>query len=131
MDWLQADMAGGAILLMPTPFDPKRDRLTLVTEAMSYTLTAFQDDGVSVWDIASAVMPSRVVAQSVSAIFLNTQSFNPLQLLASVGRENSVQQWDPMFSTGVPSLILRTVQKLGVPRRFSLRSYWFKSSSPW
>ncbi|TIP93930.1 MAG: DNA helicase, partial [Mesorhizobium sp.] len=52
VDWLQADMAGGATLLMPTPFDPKRGRLTLVTEAMTYTLTAFQDDGVPVWDIA-------------------------------------------------------------------------------
>jgi len=52
VDWLQADMAGGATLLVPTSFDPKRDRLTLVTEAMAYTLTAFQDDGVPVWDIA-------------------------------------------------------------------------------
>lgn len=52
VDWLQADMAGGATLLVPKSFDPKRDRLTLVTEAMNYTLTAFQDDGASVWDIA-------------------------------------------------------------------------------
>jgi len=52
VEWLQADMAGGATLLVPTSFDPRRDRLTLVTEAMAYTLTAFQDDGAPVWDIA-------------------------------------------------------------------------------
>ncbi|KVU25144.1 DNA helicase [Burkholderia ubonensis] len=52
LDWIRADIDGGATLLVPRSFDPATDTIRLVTSTMVYRLGAFRDDGVAVWDIA-------------------------------------------------------------------------------
>jgi hypothetical protein len=41
LDFIRADLAGGASLLVPFGFKPRSGRLTLVTEAMAYSLAPF------------------------------------------------------------------------------------------
>jgi len=52
LDWVQADLDGGATLLVPRAFDPTKAHLRLVTENMVYRLRAFRDGGAVLWDIA-------------------------------------------------------------------------------
>lgn len=52
LDWVRADLDGGATLLVPRAFDPGRSRLQLVTETMVYQLGPTREDGAPVWDIA-------------------------------------------------------------------------------
>ncbi|MCV9916946.1 hypothetical protein OIV57_33065, partial [Burkholderia pseudomallei] len=52
LDWIRADLDGGATLLMPRSFDPATDTIRLVTSTMIYRLTAFRDEGAALWDIA-------------------------------------------------------------------------------
>jgi hypothetical protein len=52
LDWIRADLDSGAKLLVPRQFDPARDAVRIVTDAMMYRLRAFSDDGSAVWDIA-------------------------------------------------------------------------------
>lgn len=51
LDWIRADLDGGATLLVPRSFDPATDTIRLVTSTMVYRLGAFRDEGVAVWDI--------------------------------------------------------------------------------
>tara|TARA_R100000365_G_C2748676_1_gene81189 strand:+ start:1494 stop:3026 length:1533 start_codon:yes stop_codon:yes gene_type:complete len=51
LDWVQADIDGGATLLVPRQFDPASTWLKLVTDNMIYRLRAFRDEGAVVWDI--------------------------------------------------------------------------------
>ena len=55
LDWIRADLDTGAKLLVPQPFDPATGTLRLVTDAMTYRLKAFRDEGSAVWDIAFCV----------------------------------------------------------------------------
>jgi AAA domain len=53
LDWIQADLDSGATLFIPRPFDPAKDVLRIVTNAMMYRLRAFrEEDGSAVWTIA-------------------------------------------------------------------------------
>jgi len=52
LDWVRADLDGGATLLVPRSFDPATSSLKLVTATMVYRLSAFRDEGSAVWDIA-------------------------------------------------------------------------------
>lgn len=52
LDWVQADIDGGASLLVPRNFDPSKTWITLVTDSMVYKLRAFRDEGAVVWDVA-------------------------------------------------------------------------------
>lgn len=51
LDWVRADLDGGATLLVPRS-DGDRPRLKLVTENIIYHLRAFRDEGVALWDLA-------------------------------------------------------------------------------
>ncbi|MGO9430302.1 AAA domain-containing protein [Rhodoblastus sp.] len=52
LEWVRADLDGGATLLVPKTFDPATSWLRLVTDAMVYRLRAFRDEGAAVWDVA-------------------------------------------------------------------------------
>ena len=52
LEWVKADLDGGATLLISRSFDPARDRVNLVTSTMSYSLGPLRQDGTAVWDIA-------------------------------------------------------------------------------
>ena len=52
LEWVRADLDGGATLLVPKAFDPATSWLRLVTDAMVYRLRAFRDEGAAVWDVA-------------------------------------------------------------------------------
>lgn len=52
LEWVRADLDGGATLLVPRDFDSATSWLRLVTDAMVYRLRAFRDEGAAVWDIA-------------------------------------------------------------------------------
>ena len=51
LDWVRADLDGGATLLVPRS-DGDRPRLRLVTQNTIYHLRAFRDEGVALWDLA-------------------------------------------------------------------------------
>lgn len=51
LDWVRADLDGGATLLVPKTFDPATSLLRLITDTMIYKLRAFRDEGAAVWDI--------------------------------------------------------------------------------
>jgi hypothetical protein len=55
LDWIRADLDTGPKLLVPQPFDPANGTLRLITDAMTYRLKAFRDDGSAVWDIGFCV----------------------------------------------------------------------------
>lgn len=55
LDWIRADLDTGAKLLVPQPFDPAIGTLRLITDAMTYRLKAFRDDGSAVWNIGFCV----------------------------------------------------------------------------
>lgn len=55
LEFIRADLAGGASLLVPTDFRPRSGRLSLVTEAMVYTLVAFAMDDGPTWGIAFCI----------------------------------------------------------------------------
>jgi AAA domain len=55
LEFIRADLAGGASLLVPNDFRPKSGRLSLVTEAMVYTLVAFEADDGPTWGIAFCI----------------------------------------------------------------------------
>jgi hypothetical protein len=52
LDWIRADLDGGATLLVPRSFDQATGTIRLVTSSMVYRLTAFLDEGAALWDIA-------------------------------------------------------------------------------
>jgi hypothetical protein len=52
LDWVRADLDGGATLMTPKSFDAQRSRLRLVTNMMVYTLVGEVRDGVTTWDVA-------------------------------------------------------------------------------
>jgi hypothetical protein len=52
LEWVRADLDGGATLLVPRAFDPATSWLRLVTDAMVYRLRAFRDEGAPIWDVA-------------------------------------------------------------------------------
>ncbi len=52
LDWVRADLDGGATLLVPRGFDATKDRMQLVTATMTYNLAPMRQDGTAVWDIA-------------------------------------------------------------------------------
>ncbi len=52
LDWVRADLDGGATLLVPKTFDPATSWLKLVTNSMIYKIRAFRDEGSAVWDVA-------------------------------------------------------------------------------
>lgn len=52
LDWVRADLDGGATLYVPRAFDPARDRLQLVTESMIYQLGPTRENGAPIWDVA-------------------------------------------------------------------------------
>ena len=52
LDWVRADLDGGATLLVPQIFDPATSWLKLVTNSMIYKIRAFRDEGSAVWDVA-------------------------------------------------------------------------------
>lgn len=53
LDWVRADLDGGATLLVPREFDPANGRLKLVTDSMTYRLRPSRGEGsAAVWDIA-------------------------------------------------------------------------------
>ncbi|RDJ00743.1 DNA helicase [Rhizobium phaseoli] len=52
LQWAQADIDGGATLLVPKSFDPQTSSIRLVTDNMVYRLHGFRDDGAMRWDIA-------------------------------------------------------------------------------
>lgn len=54
LDWVRADLDGGATLLVPRTFEPSGG-MTLVSDAMIYRLKPFVDEGAPVWDIAKCV----------------------------------------------------------------------------
>lgn len=51
LEWAQADIDGGATLLVPRQFDPASTWLKLLTDNMIYRVRAFRDEGAAVWDI--------------------------------------------------------------------------------
>lgn len=51
LSWVQADIDGGATLLVPRTFDPATSNLRLVTDNMVYRLHGFRNDGNVQWDI--------------------------------------------------------------------------------
>jgi hypothetical protein len=55
LEFIRADLAGGASLLVPTEFRPKSGRLSLVTEAMVYSLVAFETEDGPTWGIAFCI----------------------------------------------------------------------------
>ena len=52
LDWVRADLDGGATLLVPRNFAPASDRLQLVSSTMVYYLTPMWNEGVAAWDVA-------------------------------------------------------------------------------
>lgn len=53
LDWVRADLDGGATLLVPREFDPANGRLKLITDNMTYRLRPSRGEGgAAVWDIA-------------------------------------------------------------------------------
>ncbi|WP_445487878.1 DEAD/DEAH box helicase [Rhodopseudomonas sp. RCAM05734] len=52
LDFIRADLAGGASLLIPSSFRPKSGRLTLMTDIMAYNLSSFDADDGQTWQIA-------------------------------------------------------------------------------
>lgn len=52
LGFIQADLAGGASLLVPSGFKPKSGRLTLLTESMAYSLIPFDADDGPTWQLA-------------------------------------------------------------------------------
>ena len=53
LDWVQADLDGGATLLVPKDFPEGASWLRLVTNNMAYRLRAFRTGGAARWDIGS------------------------------------------------------------------------------
>ncbi len=64
LDWVRADLDGGATLFVPRAFDPGRSRLQLVTDTMIYQLGPTREDGAPVWDIA-VCMQARVRGEAL------------------------------------------------------------------
>lgn len=55
LDWVRADLDGGATLLVPRDFEEGAGKLQLVTTAMRYVLMAHRQEGAAAWDIAACV----------------------------------------------------------------------------
>ncbi|QKC90602.1 DNA helicase [Mesorhizobium sp. NZP2234] len=52
LDWVRADLDGGATLMMPRNFDPAQDKANLVTSTMNYSIGPIRQDGSAAWDVA-------------------------------------------------------------------------------
>lgn len=52
LEWLRADLDGGATLLTPRPFDAERHILKLVTEHLVCDLRPARLEGAAIWDVA-------------------------------------------------------------------------------
>jgi len=52
LDWVRADLDGGATLFVPRVFDPGRSRLQLVTETMIYQLGPPREEGAPVVELS-------------------------------------------------------------------------------
>jgi hypothetical protein len=52
LGFIRADLAGGASLLVPSGSKPRSGRLTLVTEAMAYSLAPFDTADGPTWQMA-------------------------------------------------------------------------------
>lgn len=54
LEWVQADLDGGATLLIPDPFDPRSTQMRLLSASMVYFLRAYRtrDGGTPQWEIA-------------------------------------------------------------------------------
>ena len=52
LEWVKADLDGGATLLISRSFDPARDKANLITSTMTYSLGPLRQDGTAVWDVA-------------------------------------------------------------------------------
>ncbi|KAB2799993.1 DNA helicase [Brucella anthropi] len=55
LDWVRADLDGGATLLVPRDFQEGTGKLQLVTATMRYVLAPHRQDGSAAWDIAACV----------------------------------------------------------------------------
>jgi hypothetical protein len=55
LEWIRADLAGGASLLAPPDFKPTSGRLNLVTESMVYSLVPLDADEGPTWQIAFCI----------------------------------------------------------------------------
>jgi hypothetical protein len=110
--WIQADMGGGASLLVPRDFDAERSRLRLVTANVVYELAAFRDNRTTVatWEIAickqvrtrSAALPvtnedEHVLAQTVTVA---TRFSDALELRGR--RAADVVDWSAFASRSAP-----------------------------
>jgi hypothetical protein len=52
LNWIQADLDTGATLIVPRRFSAANGTLRIVTEAMTYRLRPYREDGAAQWDIA-------------------------------------------------------------------------------
>ncbi|MBD9509920.1 AAA family ATPase [Ensifer sp. ENS10] len=55
LDWVRADLDGGATLLAPRDFEPNTSKLQLITTTMRYLLVPFRQEGSVTWDIGVCV----------------------------------------------------------------------------
>lgn len=86
LEWVRADLDGGAVLLVPRLFDPARDRLRLVTAMMHYTLDPLRQDGAVAWDVAVC---SRAESRQDALRIGDTNEHElvqPLEVVSSVRR---------------------------------------------
>ncbi|MEH0294811.1 AAA domain-containing protein [Agrobacterium sp. CCNWLW71] len=52
LEWVRADLDGGATLMVQRNFDPLQDKMHLVTSTMNYALVPMRQDGSAAWDVA-------------------------------------------------------------------------------
>lgn len=82
LKWVRADLDGGATLLVPKTFEPSA-QMTLVTDAMTYRLRAYLEDGAPVWDIAVC---QRAEPRSPSLRLVEQEEHQIQQPIEVVGR---------------------------------------------
>lgn len=80
LEWVRADIAGGATLFVEKPFTPGTSVMKLVTSEMVYRLKAFVDNGTPVWDIATCVEVTPVADAKTTYDWDEHEIVNPIEV---------------------------------------------------
>jgi AAA domain len=84
LDWVRADLDGGATLLVPRHFEEGAGKLQLVTTTMRYVLQPHRQEGSPTWDIAACIK----VEPRPEALWMSNQQehelLQPIEVTPSV-----------------------------------------------
>lgn len=89
LDWVRADLDGGATLLAPRDFEPGVGRLQIITATMRYVLAPFRQDGSATWDIGAC---TTVEPRPESLSFGDQEEHDLLQPIEVVGSARQAQE---------------------------------------